>query len=55
MFKSKIFLFILIALAALGLQLLVSQGRVGGARCCPKSTPDLLIGYPSPTDPGSNR
>jgi hypothetical protein len=45
MLKSRVFIFILLALAALVLQLLVSQGKPGGQRCCP-STPDFLMGLP---------
>jgi hypothetical protein len=55
MFKSKIWIFILLALAALVLQLLVSQGRLSGSKCCPRSGPDLLMGYPAKSDPGGSR
>ena len=48
MFKSKVLIFILLALAALVLQLVVGQGKSGGQRCCP-GMPDLLMGYPAKT------
>jgi hypothetical protein len=55
MFKSRVWIFILLALAALVVQLLVGQGRLDGQRCCSGGGHDLLIGYPSKNDPGSKR
>ena len=55
MFKSKVFIFILLALAALVVQLVVSQGRWNSQRCCPARGPDLLMGYPEKTSPDSKR
>jgi hypothetical protein len=55
MFKSRVFIFILLALAALVLQLVVNNGQWRGQRCCPKGSPDLLMGYPSKSDPGTSR
>jgi hypothetical protein len=54
MFKSRVFMVILLALVALVIQLVVSQGKPGEQRCCPR-TPDLLMGYPANTSPDSNR
>ena len=42
MFKSRVFIFILLALAALVLQLVVNKGQLRGQRCCPRS-PDVLM------------
>lgn len=55
MFKSRVFIFILLALAAFMLQLIINKGQLSGPQCCPKAAPDLLIGYPSQRDPGSSR
>jgi hypothetical protein len=51
--KSKVLIFILLALAALVLQLVVGQRKPGGQRCCPR-TPDFLMGLPAKNSPDSN-
>jgi hypothetical protein len=53
MFKSRVFIFILLALAALFLQLVLNKGQLRGQRCCPGS-PDVLK-LASKIDPGSSR
>jgi hypothetical protein len=53
MFKSRLFIFILLALAALMLQLVINKGQFSGQRCCPPS-PDVLM-LPSKIDPGTSR
>jgi hypothetical protein len=54
MFKSRVFVFILLALATLTIQLVLSLGKTGEQQCCPR-VPDILMGYPGKTSPDSNR
>jgi hypothetical protein len=51
MFKSRVFIFILLALAAFLLQLALNKGQLSGQKCCP-ANPLML---PSPNIPGGNR
>ena len=51
MFRSKVFIFMLLVLAALVLQLVVNKGQLRGQKCCP---PNALM-LPSPSIPGGSR
>jgi hypothetical protein len=51
MFKSRVFIFILLALAAFLFQLALNKGQLSGQKCCP---PNALM-LPSPSIPSGNR